>query len=632
MPIVPFVYTVDPNTSQEGSEELHTTSMWPEPTVAALSPTPSAPAATIQPSPTPSPTKTQTPPTPPSRKAHRGRSRSLPNLIFSDSKVHKRTADPSSPARRKRRSGAPFAVSGAASYAVSDSSSNSNRPVTPPPVNGASLREIDLTEIFKNPQLRHDIVFDPQLQFRPNLDGERGKRKKMLAEKYWQAIGEDCEALVSGSATAPPRLILMFSTLREILLSLLPAKNRSQVDAVLDPELLMQQIRHSALDFVGLAKWLAEVFKAHCAPMRDAWVDQMVDRIELGISTRAPHRLVEGLRMVFAILEAMKLDVANHQIRTLRPMLVDSAVEFEQEYYNQVTSKGKIDFSDALNWYKDSLDSFRAADHPATGDIHRCAFIYGLLRLLSCSASSGEFPSTFGFDMYRLAGFRAEVRKVVCVHLCVSLYQQVMAAELASAGVVSRSALSSEAIAEFKQDLVAIISDSAGNTKWTKNTHSLSLEMARRVEETVYGRKVVVPSTRLVDLCSGWLCRHLQPKSELYKLLETRTITNLFNALCTGVTVLSGLDANVVSFGAVANPITADSPVFKEITALTDRILVLVKFHWGVFGKYYTAHVNESPSSTTLVLGHTSTSMDMNLSPAVERTARIQRMRQPSTC
>ncbi|EGF34619.1 hypothetical protein AAULH_14121, partial [Lactobacillus helveticus MTCC 5463] len=45
-------------------------------------------------------------------------------------------------------------------------------------------------------------------------------------------------------------------------------------------------------------------------------------------------RLVEGLRMSFAILEAMKLDVANHQIRTLRPMLVDSAIEFEQEYYN----------------------------------------------------------------------------------------------------------------------------------------------------------------------------------------------------------------------------------------------------------------------------------------------------------
>lgn len=59
-------------------------------------------------------------------------------------------------------------------------STTSTPPAPLPPVNIQSLREIDLAEILKNPQLRHDILFDPQLQFRPNLDGERGRRKKSL--------------------------------------------------------------------------------------------------------------------------------------------------------------------------------------------------------------------------------------------------------------------------------------------------------------------------------------------------------------------------------------------------------------------------------------------------------------------
>jgi hypothetical protein len=42
-----------------------------------------------------------------------------------------------------------------------------------PPITRATLRELDLAEILRNPQLRHDIVFDPNLMFRPNFDGER---------------------------------------------------------------------------------------------------------------------------------------------------------------------------------------------------------------------------------------------------------------------------------------------------------------------------------------------------------------------------------------------------------------------------------------------------------------------------
>lgn len=42
-----------------------------------------------------------------------------------------------------------------------------------PPITKTTLKELDLHEILRNPQLRHDVVFDPNLMFRPNHDGER---------------------------------------------------------------------------------------------------------------------------------------------------------------------------------------------------------------------------------------------------------------------------------------------------------------------------------------------------------------------------------------------------------------------------------------------------------------------------
>lgn len=184
-----------------------------------------------------------------------------------------------------------------------------------PPVTLSTLRELDLHEIYRNPKLRHDVVFDSQLHFRPNLDGTRGRRKKEMADMYWQMVLHECEMLLGPSrwkrnsllAHIPMKLPILFSTMRDILLTLVPKTDRMDVDAILDPPLLMQQLKHNVLDFKGLSLWLAGVLKAHCAPMRDQWVEQMVAKVAYGVDNGKISALVEGLQMVFGILEAMKL-------------------------------------------------------------------------------------------------------------------------------------------------------------------------------------------------------------------------------------------------------------------------------------------------------------------------------------
>ncbi|KAA8910142.1 hypothetical protein TRICI_004255 [Trichomonascus ciferrii] len=566
----------------------------------------------------------------PTTKRHRIRSRSMPNLIYYDAcaKIHKHQHQRSAGSNTSElilnpkylsTSSLPSPKSSTKKHHHSKrqqqhspgllppATSCPNAPIQPPPVNSQSLREIDLQEIFKNPQLRHDIIFDPQLQFRPNLDGERGKRKRILAERYWDSIVAEFDALAATpGATLKPhsKLPLLFHTLRDILLSLLPLKDRGHVDAILDPDLVIQQIRHCALDFLSLAQWLADVFKAHCAPMRDSWVDQMVARIRLGIDTRSARRLVEGLRMTFAILEAMKLDVANHQIRTLRPMLVDTAIDFEQDYYTQIMDKGKISLSDSLDWYKCTLARFKntplaTQDHVST-DINRCGFVWGLLRLLSCASEDlvAEFPSSFGFDFSRLASFRAELRRVVCLHLCVCLYQQMLQAGAAQNPQLARQALQRDRVQRFKQDLLAIIEDSLGNSKWTKNTQLIALETVKRVQRAL-GVEARAPDPAAVDMAYGWLSKHLQPKSDVYRLVEQKTVHALFDTLSRCVSVLSPLDSTTTcTTHCSQDPAGGSSPVHREILSLADRVLVLIRFHWGVFGKFYVTYLSLEQGST----------------------------------
>ncbi|KAF5093417.1 hypothetical protein D0Z03_002425 [Geotrichum reessii] len=520
-----------------------------------------------------------------------------------------------------------------------------------PPVNTTSLKEIDLQEIFKNPQLRHDIVFDPQLQFRPNLDGERGKRKRASTEKYWDTIVSELAVIANNSnlsnssfiaLPANSKLPYLFLSMRDILDSLLPAKDRESVDSILDPELLLRQLQHCALDFVALAQWLSSVFKAHCAPMRDTWVDQMVSRIESGVTAQSPRRIVEGLRMIFAILEAMKLDVANHQIRTLRPVLVDTAIEFEQGYYSQVIEKGKFNLEDSLVWYNKNLVKTKHLNK-TNNESHRYAFCMGLVNLLSCASDDlvTEFPSTFGFDYTRLADFRAEVRQIVCMHLCVTLFQQLISGQLSKmtgVSVLEKRSMMNRALDicdELKQDVMAIIADAYGNTKWTKNTSTVALEIAKRVEKIIKKEPSAIPESGLIDMATGWLSKHLQPRSPVYKLIEGKVTKALVDNCARSMNEL----ANLEQAPSLSNAFTCSEDdesnqkaqsktsvevaTKREIAALVAKVLVLVRFHWGVFGHYYVASFNTTEGASDC-LSSTGMTMASKTSASSQQQQRLK--------
>jgi len=190
-----------------------------------------------------------------------------------------------------------------------------------PPVTKKTLSELDLPCIMSNINLRMDANFDRDLHFKPDLDGEKGRRKRKEAADYWDSLAleiaiyafqaaqpedgkttqEDCQR------TFDPRLPAMFETLQEVIKTLVPERDHPSVMQNLEVPLLMQQVRKGVLDMVALATWMAALLKTHCAPLRDEWADRMVEQITEGSRSQEPKEIVNGLQTLFAILEAMKL-------------------------------------------------------------------------------------------------------------------------------------------------------------------------------------------------------------------------------------------------------------------------------------------------------------------------------------
>ncbi|KAG5992771.1 hypothetical protein E4U54_003564 [Claviceps lovelessii] len=315
-----------------------------------------------------------------------------------------------------------------------------------PPVTRSTLSELDVSKIIHNPKLRHDINFDPELHFRPNLDGEKGRKKQERANQFWATMKEELTMFLTdppsfyakhgqGSDWTLPSLL---KAVKDIIQTLVPQRDRQFLDEGLNVELLMQQFHKGIADLEKLALWLSHVLKSHCAPMRDEWVDTMYTQLSKGNRDSDLDLLVTGMRSLLSVLEAMKLDVANHQIRCLRPVLIEDTTHFEQKFFVKKIQARKVDISGARDWYRDAERQFPASLGGGAGAgagsgsgsstaAHNfgdmSSFFEALSRLVLPSAADKRVPSTFLFDEERIMKLRSDVVDAINLDICMRMYE-----------------------------------------------------------------------------------------------------------------------------------------------------------------------------------------------------------------
>lgn len=305
-----------------------------------------------------------------------------------------------------------------------------------PPVTKASLSELDVSKIINNPKLRHDINFDPDLHFRPNLEGEKGRAKHDKANQFWNALQEQLTTFVVDRETFYNKyehgddwcLPSLLKAVKDIIQTLVPQRDRVYLEEGLNVELLMQQFNKGVADLEKLASWLSCVLKSHCAPMRDEWVDEMYNQLSNGNRNNDMVELVKGMRSLLGVLEAMKLDVANHQIRCLRPVLIEDTVHFEQRYFFKKIHSGKMNVIPAGWWYRHAYERYASlladpANIQAFGDT--TIFFEAVSRLLLPSVDEKTIPNTFIFDEDRMLKLRSDMMDLINLEICMRAYEEI---------------------------------------------------------------------------------------------------------------------------------------------------------------------------------------------------------------
>ncbi|KAK4140077.1 T-complex protein 11-domain-containing protein [Dichotomopilus funicola] len=308
-------------------------------------------------------------------------------------------------------------------------------PQLEPPVTKATLSELDVHKIVHNPKLRHDINFDPELHFRPNLDGEKGKKKQERANQFWNTLFDqlvmfvtDRDSFYAANGHGDWSLPVLLRAIRDIIETLVPQRDRELLNEGLNVELLMQQFNRGVADLEKLASWLASVLKLHCAPMRDEWVDEMYQELSNGNSNNDMPELVKGMRSLLNVLEAMKLDVANHQIRCLRPVLIEDTVHFEQRWFFRKMESGRLSIAPSRKWYRDALESaerlYAGSPMPYQHAFGEMSVFFDALSRLVLPSAGSELPPTFVFDEDRVAKLRSDMYDSICLEVCMRKFEE----------------------------------------------------------------------------------------------------------------------------------------------------------------------------------------------------------------
>ncbi|KAI8384730.1 T-complex protein 11-domain-containing protein [Radiomyces spectabilis] len=428
-----------------------------------------------------------------------------------------------------------------------------------PPINSETLHELDISTIFKSLQLRHDLLFDPDLCFRPNLDGPNGRQKRKLADQYWQNVERAFDIVFRPKAHVFPEqydfLRIIITELRDILASLVSCPltrntlyqkcgKRLTVDDVrasLDPELLIQQLDFNVFTIHKQIHFVQTVLGAICPENRRESLELMnhfFDQPNYG----------KALRHCFAVLEAIKLDQANNALRQYRSYLVDTCAKFEWRSFKKQFQKETLPLDSIIQWLKSGclqyssphafLDVYYAALISLVTDDDETRRVF--------QQSTVPYPITLQFDRRRLTQeFRFEFQNIIVIAILLMPYRHLAGRQWKLGDIF-----------QLKQVYSALLNEASSSTRRSSRVSCFQLAL-HACHVALELQKPHAASTDLGHLAhfwGEWLTQNLQPYSFIYKLMYERVVFSLRHYLHRGPVMrnsstMIGLEDDIESLG-----------------------------------------------------------------------------------
>ncbi|KAL3994301.1 T-complex protein 11 family protein [Acanthocheilonema viteae] len=233
--------------------------------------------------------------------------------------------------------------------------------ILPTWVAGASpAKFVSMDELMKMSVALEDMALVHEIAVNPEFVIERNSTnlveqavESCMKKAYWDKLREDFARIPPDYSYA----LILLDDIKKMILDLLTQQHvrlRSEIDCMLDIDLLRQQAENNCLDVRQLFENIVELLSRLCAPARDKLVNDL----------RKKSDNVDMLRGVCELLDLMKLDMANFFVQVNRSVVEKHSAEYERTQFMKLLDKNPGLELSTLEWLHRHI-SMSSTDGPS---------------------------------------------------------------------------------------------------------------------------------------------------------------------------------------------------------------------------------------------------------------------------
>ncbi|VDO40469.1 unnamed protein product [Onchocerca flexuosa] len=231
------------------------------------------------------------------------------------------------------------------------------------PAKFVSMDELmKMSAALENMALVHEIALNPEFVIQKNsADLVQQTVEDCMKKAYWDKLREEL-------ARVPPDYsyaLILLDDIKKMILNLLTEQHvrlRSEVECMLDIDLLKQQAENKCLDVRQLFENIVELLSRLCAPARDKLVNDLREKVDNVDMLRQVYFIEVLQQYLFEIknvmigicelLDLMKLDMANFFMQVNRSVLEEHSAEYERTQFMMLLDKNPELELSTMSWLR----------------------------------------------------------------------------------------------------------------------------------------------------------------------------------------------------------------------------------------------------------------------------------------
>ncbi|XP_063800552.1 T-complex protein 11-like protein 1 isoform X2 [Pseudophryne corroboree] len=445
-----------------------------------------------------------------------------------------------------------------------------NTPQASPPRFVSVEELVDAAKGVNNMALAHEIVVNKGFQIKP-MEFPQGSLERTVRDIVHKAFWDCLETQFSEDPPVYDHMIILLREVKETLFSfLLPGHTRlrNQINEVLDLDLIKQEAENGVLDIPKLADFTVGMMGTLCAPARDEEVKKLRD-------IKEPVPL---FRAIFAVLDLMKLDMANFAIGTIRPHLMQQSVEYERKKFQDYFEKQPKFLEYATSWLQEAADDLcgkgSVPEGASAGPLCPISVLnHAYIKLLTWDHEDRPFPETVVMDQIRFQEMKLELTQLTLQGtLLLIIHNAAGPAVSGLPGFVDRM-----------KSLIRLLLKGVGTpcVNTAEALATLGEKICVEVNSCLSQHGYAPFSTEKEECLKGQIQSASSPSNQIHRLIDSRNLTFLLSYLSAtnqrSVPVLPG----------------GLGPIQKELEEMAVKFLRLVNYNKMVFSPYYDSILGE---------------------------------------